>query len=69
MGLRRPGRYPVYSVSAFDITCFFRTRRGGEKVPGGATGGGGGIRTHGTRKGTTVFETAPFGHSGTPPLR
>ena len=31
-------------------------------------GGGGGIRTHGTRKGTTVFETAPFDHSGTPPL-
>ena len=30
-------------------------------------GGGGGIRTHGTRKGTTVFETAPFNHSGTPP--
>ena len=30
-------------------------------------GGGGGIRTHGTRKGTTVFETAPFDHSGTPP--
>ncbi len=31
-------------------------------------GGGGGIRTHGTRKRTTVFETAPFDHSGTPPL-
>ena len=30
-------------------------------------GGGGGIRTHGARKGTTVFETAPFNHSGTPP--
>ncbi len=29
--------------------------------------GGGGIRTHGTHKGTTVFETAPFNHSGTPP--
>ncbi len=32
-------------------------------------GGGGGIRTHGTRKGTTVFETVPFDHSGTPPIR
>ena len=31
-------------------------------------GGGGGIRTHGTIAGTTVFETAPIGRSGTPPL-
>ena len=30
-------------------------------------GGGGGIRTHGTFARTTVFETAPFDHSGTPP--
>ncbi len=30
-------------------------------------GGEGGIRTHGPRKGTTVFETAPFGRSGTSP--
>ena len=30
-------------------------------------GGEGGIRTLGTRKGTTVFETAPFDHSGTSP--
>ena len=29
--------------------------------------GGGGIRTLGAPKGTTVFETAPFDHSGTPP--
>lgn len=29
--------------------------------------GGGGIRTPGTPKGTTVFETAPINHSGTPP--
>ncbi len=33
------------------------------------SGGGGGIRTHGTLTRTTVFETAPFDHSGTPPLR
>ena len=33
------------------------------------TGGEGGIRTLGTRKGTTVFETAPFDHSGTSPRR
>ena len=30
-------------------------------------GGEGGIRTLGTRKRTTVFETAPFNHSGTSP--
>ncbi len=33
------------------------------------TGGGGGIRTHGTLARTTVFETAPFDHSGTPPIQ
>ena len=30
-------------------------------------GGGGGIRTHGTREGTLVFETSLFNHSSTPP--
>ena len=30
-------------------------------------GGEGGIRTHGTREGTTVFETVPFDRSGTSP--
>ena len=30
-------------------------------------GGKAGIRTLGTRKGTTVFETAPIDHSGTFP--
>ncbi len=33
-----------------------------------SAGGGGGIRTHGALARTTVFETAPFDHSGTPPL-
>ena len=28
-----------------------------------------GIRTLGTRKGTTVFETVPIDHSGTFPIR
>ncbi len=32
-----------------------------------ALGGEGGIRTHGPRKRSTVFETAPFDHSGTSP--
>ena len=30
-------------------------------------GGEGGIRTHGTRKGTLDFESSPIGHSGTSP--
>ena len=34
---------------------------------GQVDGGGGGIRTHGTRKGTPVFETGTFDHSVTPP--
>lgn len=35
---------------------------------GQISGGEGGIRTPGTRKGTTDFESVPFGHSGTSPL-
>ena len=35
----------------------------------GESGGEGGIRTHGTRWGTTVFETVPIDHSGTSPRR
>ena len=31
------------------------------------SGGGGGIRTHGTLARTTVFKTAPINRSGTPP--
>ena len=34
-----------------------------------ASGGEGGIRTHGTLAGTTVFETVPIDHSGTSPRR
>lgn len=33
----------------------------------GVSGGETGIRTLGPREGTTVFETAPFDHSGTSP--
>lgn len=33
----------------------------------GKSGGETGIRTLGTREGSTVFETAPFDHSGTSP--
>ena len=38
-----------------------------KNVPTGQTGGGSGIRTHGTLARTTVFETAPFDRSGIPP--
>lgn len=31
------------------------------------SGGGGGIRTHGTLARSTVFKTAPINRSGTPP--
>ena len=33
------------------------------------SGGETGIRTLGTREGSTVFETAPFDHSGTSPCK
>ena len=32
-------------------------------------GGEGGIRTHGDREATTLFESVPFVHSGTSPVR
>ena len=32
-----------------------------------SAGGGGGIRTHGTREGTHAFQACPIVHSGTPP--
>jgi hypothetical protein len=35
--------------------------------PADQVGGEGEIRTHGTRKGSTVFETAAFDHSATSP--
>src|SRR5690606_5475453 len=45
--------------------CFVEPRdaRTGQERDGGE----GGIRTHGTLAGTTVFETAPIDHSGTSP--
>jgi hypothetical protein len=38
-----------------------------ENAFAGASGGEGGIRTHGGLAPTTVFETAPIDHSGTSP--
>ncbi len=57
--MRARGRGPNETFKAFREKCHnMRT----------VSGGGGGIRTHGTLARTTVFETAPFNHSGTPPL-
>ena len=45
-----------------------RLRIGGNKHHAqGVSGGETGIRTLGPREGSTVFETAPFDHSGTSP--
>ena len=41
-----------------------RTREGSSSL----SGGGGGIRTHGTEDRTLDFESSPFDHSGTPPI-
>ena len=40
-----------------------------ENAFAGASGGGGGIRTHGTLSRTPVFKTGAFDHSATPPTR
>ncbi len=51
-------------LAFLDLNCFRPT----SDAVGLQCGGEGGIRTLGTRKGTTVFETAPFDRSGTSPL-
>ena len=69
MGLRRRGRYPAHSVSAFEITRFSRRSAAAErKFRGGATGGGGGIRTHGTRQRVQRF-SRPSRSAAPAPLR
>ena len=52
-------KYPPKAVYSLD----FRNWSGELGLPGGE----GEIRTHGTREGTTVFETVPIDHSGTSP--
>ena len=63
----RPGQrtapHTVSGLSALPGGLF----RGEPDLGKRRNGGEGGIRTHGTRKGTTVFETVPFDHSGTSP--
>src|SRR4051812_9253059 len=60
--LRGSGSNPVGS-SAPPLYAIHSRRASAAAVNGGE----GGIRTHGTREGTTVFETVPIDHSGTSP--
>ena len=46
---------------------FWGLKKAGRAVRKKSSGGGSGIRTHGTLTRTTVFETAPFDRSGIPP--
>ncbi len=55
--------------SAFAIPSAIAISMDRQAPCGGPHGGEGGIRTHGTREGTTVFETVPIDHSGTSPQR
>ena len=55
--MRREGTETPRELRGTILSNYFKNINGGE----------GGIRTLGTRKGTTVFETAPFDHSGTSP--
>ncbi len=48
-------------------TCYIIRKALNLNGLGFLNGGGGGIRTHGTRERTTVFKTAPINRSGTPP--
>ena len=67
--MRLSGRVPVNSPSRITLENNekIQPRPDRENAFAGASGGEGGIRTHGTLAGSTVFETAPFDHSGTSP--
>ena len=54
-------------LSILQFTCSRRLRSFGRDLFRKQSGGGTGIRTLGTLARTTVFETAPFNHSGIPP--
>ncbi len=57
----------LYSSGSNPDTSGARRAKGAKRAPLRKSGGEGGIRTLGTRESTTVFETAPFDHSGTSP--
>ena len=66
-GLLAPGSVLSPSRITLENNEKIRPQPDGENAFVGASGGEGGIRTHGTLAGSTVFETAPFDHSGTSP--
>ena len=60
---RKVNRVPKLQYLRYFSGCWRTSASVGEWQNGGE----GGIRTLGTRESTTVFETAPFDHSGTSP--
>jgi hypothetical protein len=65
----RPARFVVNSPSrtTLENNGKIRPQPDRENAFAGASGGGGGIRTHGTLSRTPVFKTGAFDHSATPP--
>jgi hypothetical protein len=61
----------VQGLQSTSYTAITRSQRSCKSSPAtvfaGATGGGGGIRTHGTLSRTSVFKTGALNHSATPP--
>jgi hypothetical protein len=52
----------------FEYNGKLRPKTVREKRFSRASGGGGGIRTHGGREPSLVFKTSAFDHSATPPV-
>ena len=69
LGLSAQG--PVFSLSRITLenNGKIRPEPDRENAFARASGGGGGIRTHGTLSRTPVFKTGAFDHSATPPRR
>jgi hypothetical protein len=77
---KRPNRAPVSTLERIRLDghaldpcvtaakSIFRTERHTEREKARPAGGGGGIRTPETLSGLTVFKTAAFNRSATPPF-
>ena len=66
-GLLAPGPVLSFSRITLENNGKIQPQPDGENAFAGASGGEGGIRTHGRLAPSTVFETAPFDRSGTSP--